>query len=709
MGQSYGCCTGCSACDLNRRHNCVGITCGGCTVIQAEDFHNTPLELQKSKVKPESWLDNYGCSRLPFGEAGGNLDSLGNLCASDTPGLEEALRTSRRPFGVKFPRHRLFAKHVQCELKDFYRLDEKIGSGTYGNVFQAFARPRAGWDDKAPSSSHTENGMLAPANCQVASGMAALEPGGEARCVAVKVFDLAVSISGDPGRAQRVRDSRQTSFEVETALMAHMDHPHIVRMYECFREKDTLYTVLELCRGGEVYEQIVKANSSGGLGEPVVRHLFRQMLAATAYLHFERIVHRDLKTENFLVLGGNVSPDQWVVKLCDFGTAVRLTNEHPRAMDRIGTLSYTAPEIYLDQGADVAADVWSLGVVLYILVTGANPFRQTSSGGNSAEATMYRILKGDFDQQRSAWTRCSESARELVHKLLVVDEFSRLPTHSVMLHPWLTPLLGGDCKRSDLSVAAQTTFELLRRFSRLDVLQQLAIIVCARLTPQEDILHRSLSMPWYDLFFSLDADRDGRLSLTEFAQGFESLLPSLQDLEAGGEPAGNRPGLLNTLGDLGTALDLDGSGAIEWAEWTALAVLDNVERLTASQEPFETAFRALDGASGDGIIKHEDLAALLSAKLPGSFSSDIALDLLRQWTLPMPGAGGRPAICSPCSNQQGTSSSEEIPTVERAWLRQALKDLRPSNDAVGRHGEASQTLGVPEREAHADASAATTP
>merc|ERR1719456_1533224 len=120
----------------------------------------------------------------------------------------------------------------------------------------------------------------------------------------------------------------------------------------------------------------------------MVRHIFYQMLSAIGYLHAKRIVHRDIKTENWLM----VSPLGSTVKLCDFGTAVQLTDTKARAMERVGTLSYTAPEIYSDKGATTMADMWSMGVILYLLVVGGSAFRHSTDA--SQKDTVRRIQAG---------------------------------------------------------------------------------------------------------------------------------------------------------------------------------------------------------------------------------------------------------------------------------------------------------------------------
>lgn len=315
-----------------------------------------------------------------------------------------------------------------------------------------------------------------------------------------------------------------------------------------------------------------------------------------------------------------VTPTGSMLKLCDFGTAFQLSDDKPRAMERIGTLSYTSPEIYSDKGATTLADCWSLGVVLYLLLVGANPFRHSSDA--TPKETVRRIQAGDFDRDREKWHKLSGPSQDLVCKLLRVEETERLTATSAMRHRWAE---GGkptaDSEGEEVAVLAPivpSLLHLLQRFAELDVLQQMLLAALARLVPEATHPGDSPSpIPWYRLFFFLDADMDGELVLSEAVAGLETLLLASE------APAVSRW----QLESFAAALDLDGSGTISWSEWSALARLsDGTSR--AFEDALPTLFRSLDAPSGDGLIQAGDLVALLS-------SEDHAGDIeaaLRRWT-----------------------------------------------------------------------------
>lgn len=492
-------------------------------------------------------------------------------------------------------RHLLFAPHHSYQFGKCYRRGKRIGSGTYGNVYEAVViEPGMGGSAVSLNASEKSEQIANP------------------RKVAVKVFEVAPSEEDAADRQKMFELSRRSSsFEVERAMLAHIEHPHVVKMHECFEEKGYMYIVLELCRGGELYERIAKkVTEQGGRGfdDRSARHLFRQMLYGVGHLHANRVVHRDIKTENFLLLAPEGEPEQDVLKLCDFGTAVRLTPTRPRSNGRVGTLSYMAPEVYANRGADVPADVWSLGVVLYLILVGANPFRNSQT--KTKAATARRIESGDFDQGRPAWRNLSEDARQLVKSLLVLEEERRLTCVEALRHTWVEkdsgPQSGGGKPmlpaRPDPKVLvshASTVLMLLTRFAALDFMQRVVLTVCAQSLSDRDLADRPKAVPWYQMFIHLDADSDGRLSFEELARGLNELL----------EMKVSHDQLVALIAEL----DTDDSSYIEWGEWLALGLIFSTTSGSRDEasHPLDTAFRLLDRLTGDKVIDGTDVLAVL--------------------------------------------------------------------------------------------------
>jgi serine/threonine protein kinase len=547
----------------------------------------------------------------------------------------------------------LLTAHKSLRFDDYYEVGAKAGEGSFGDVYQAWARP---WPSS--SSSSTPGGAERQQSASDAPR----------RQVAVKIFQLTKPGETATPRVRQQDAKKRASFEAERAMLASLEHPHIVRMYECFEEGSTYYIVLELCRGGELYKRLVQRiqdTGTGGFEEPLCRVFLRQMLFGLAYLHAKRVVHRDVKTENFLLVGEAGSPEEDVVKLCDFGTSALLSDQKPRSMDNIGTLSYTAPEVYANKGAAVAADAWSLGVVLYILLTGANPFRLPGHG--SRDEVVERIRTGTFETRRKVWQQVASAGQDLVRHLLMVDEHKRLTCVQALRHCWFadatrggytglsssldaalcsprevlghdpmaepfgggsfhasspsagsawspsrTPHAGSRSPREDglvhgppdagafgdarlevpspvahhLAEHGAAVAMLLLRLPRLAAAQRVALTACALAASEADL--GPAGDLWRELFLTLDADQDGRLSFEDVANGLRRLA------RAKAKPGGGASQVPDDrLEACIRALDLDQNGSIEWTEWFAVALLGSPGAFRRP-EPAGTAFRLLD-------------------------------------------------------------------------------------------------------------------
>jgi len=491
---------------------------------------------------------------------------------------------------------KLLAPHEQYRFSEFYRLEDRLGDGASAQVYQATAY-------------HVDAGSGLP--LAIGSGNAGgggnVGRGGP-RKVAVKVFSLDYARGSERTLTDREIKCQRDFFKAEWDMLAQVEHPHIIRMYESFKDSDKLYIVLELCQGGELIEYVKAASKRrgcAGLEETKSCHLFRQMLYAMSYLHTNRIVHRDIKLENFLIVGQPGGMGEEVLKLCDFGTAVRLSDQMPRAYGRIGTLSYTAPEVCADRGADLFADAWSLGVVLYILFTGAKPFR--SKLDESKEDTLHKIQSGHFNQARPAWKLASRAVRDAVQKLIIVEEKKRLRPADALEHPWM--LAGGsvnanvppprqqpqqahgDGKRASASrvklpAAAPRMLAQLTSCVRLDPLQRLVLRVCVHLISEADVMALTNWALWYTVFFALDADNDGRLDCSDLARGMLAAL-------------GNSSGMTTReMAENVRAMDLNENGYVEWPEWLAIALL-STGKVAFGDEHLCTALRLLGRPSSE--------------------------------------------------------------------------------------------------------------
>jgi calcium/calmodulin-dependent protein kinase I len=239
----------------------------------------------------------------------------------------------------------------------------------------------------------------------------------------------------------------------EVAILKEMEHSHIIRLYDFFTEPATYYLVMERMRGGELFDRIV---AKAYYNEKEARDTCKIVLEAVGYCHKNHVAHRDLKPENLLLLSED---DDSAVKIADFGFAKKVYT-HNSLKTQCGTPGYVAPEILEGTPYDERADMWSVGVILYILLGGYPPFIE------STQRDLFRkIRKGDYEFHEEYWGTVSTEAKELISSLLTVKCEDRLTAADAMENSWI---LGDDTKlaKRDLGVNLEKfrNFNAKRKF-----------------------------------------------------------------------------------------------------------------------------------------------------------------------------------------------------------------------------------------------------
>lgn len=220
------------------------------------------------------------------------------------------------------------------------------------------------------------------------------------------------------GKEQMIRD--------EIDIMRRCKHPNIVRMYEDYDSVRHIYLVMELIKGGDLFDAI---STSVKFTEAVTRTYVKDIAKALAYLHKRKIVHRDLKPENLLV---HKKPSgQVILKLADFGLAMVVKSP---IFTVCGTPTYVAPEILEETGYGLKVDMWAAGVITYIMLCGFPPFR---SAKKDQDELFDLIMEGDYEFLSPYWDNVSNEAKDLISKLLVVNHNERFSAEEVLLHPWV--------------------------------------------------------------------------------------------------------------------------------------------------------------------------------------------------------------------------------------------------------------------------------
>mmetsp|Transcript_62194 Transcript_62194/g.173763 ORF Transcript_62194/g.173763 Transcript_62194/m.173763 type:complete len:470 (-) Transcript_62194:137-1546(-) len=413
-------------------------------------------------------------------------------------------------------------------ITDFYNIDKnKLGEGSYGKVFLAEKKDT-----------------------------------GSVR--AVKAID--VSKIKDKGR-----------FQQEIDIQQHMDHPNIVKLYETFQDARRVYLVMELCTGGELFDRIVDEASrheGTAFGEKDAAKYMAQIMGAVRYFHSKNFVHRDIKPENFLLQSKEASAE---IKVIDFGLARKFEIGNPDATlmkTKAGTPYYVAPQVLIGNGYTEKCDIWSCGVICYILLCGSPPFY-----GDSDKDILKMVQRGQFDFPSADWGKSSKEVKDFITQMLTFDPVKRPSAEDLLAHPWLKSAQD-DTSKINISRDNDMVGNM-KKFRSASKLKKAAVTMIAQSLKDSEI--KALR----DTFIALDGNKDGTLTHKEILDGLKKHnIPMPEDFRQ----------ILNDL-------DTDGSGSIDYSEFIASSL--NTRTYIKKSNAWD-AFKMFD-ADNNGVITMEEL------------------------------------------------------------------------------------------------------
>jgi len=225
--------------------------------------------------------------------------------------------------------------------------------------------------------------------------------------------------------SKKLIDKKELSLlEREIDIMKKLQHPNIIQLMEVIDTPDTLFLVLEYVSGGELFDSIV---NKGSYSEIDAAKIVRQILEAIRYVHSNGIAHRDLKPENLLLSGEG---KEEFVKIADFGLSKDFGQE--QLQTSCGTPDYVAPEVLMGEPYDMSVDLWSIGVICYVLLCGFPPFY-----GETQKELFENIMSGTFDFPDPEWSDVSDAAKHFIQKILVVNPNERYTAEEALDDPWM--------------------------------------------------------------------------------------------------------------------------------------------------------------------------------------------------------------------------------------------------------------------------------
>nr|XP_043626550.1 calcium-dependent protein kinase 26-like [Erigeron canadensis] len=351
----------------------------------------------------------------------------------------------------------------------------------------------------------------------------------------------------------------------EIQIMHHLaGHKNIVTIKGAYEDLLYVHIVMELCNGGELFDRIIER---GQYSERKAAELTKIIVGVVEACHSLGVMHRDLKPENFLLINKD---DDFSLKAIDFGLSV-FFKPGQVFTDVVGSPYYVAPEVLLKHYGP-EADVWTAGVILYILLSGVPPFwAETQQGIFDA------VLKANIDFESDPWPLISDSGKDLIEKMLCSQPSSRLTAHQVLCHPWICENGVAPDRALDPAVLSR-----LKQFSAMNKLKKMALRVIAESLSEEEIAGLK------EMFKSMDTDNSGAITFDELKAGLKRFGSTLKDTE---------------IRDLMDAADVDNSGTIDYGEFVAATMhLNKLDR----EEHLVSAFRYFD-KDGSGYITVDEL------------------------------------------------------------------------------------------------------
>lgn len=383
---------------------------------------------------------------------------------------------------------------------------------------------------------------------------------------------------------QSVIDSGSVFEEVN--ILKNLDHPSLPRFYEFFEDETNFYMVMEFCKGGDLFDRIVELQR---FDENQASEIMSQLLSGVNYLHSKGILHRDLKPENILL----EEKPSLSLKIIDFDTAAFFGPELYK--DIQGTALYMAPEVVKGKYNE-KCDLWSCGMILYILLSGQPPF-------DGREDSIFKILKNvNIKTEGAHWESVSTEAKDLLHKLLEPDPNKRISAANACLHPWIMKH-SKKVSREDIKDVLST----VKTFKKTSKLKEAihTFIISKVLDPK---LYRKEGK----VFEMMDSNKDGTISKQELVRIMVSDSVTVEEAEVWAD-------------NIMEQVDSDLSGDINYTEFLRATVASNK---VFTKENLLQAFQVFD-QDGNGSIDVDELRKYL-ADDEAEITSEVLNEIMSQ-------------------------------------------------------------------------------
>ena len=335
----------------------------------------------------------------------------------------------------------------------------------------------------------------------------------------------------------------------EVNILSNLDHPNIVKYFGTFEDEYYIHIVMEYLKGHDL-NKIISLKNYTGFDEKNMCQIVQQLLKALAFIHSKNIIHRDIKPENILFSNKR---NYSTLKLIDFGLATFSKQDNKS----VGTPFYMSPEM-IEGKATQVSDMWSVGVIVYQMITGKLPFDIKE---NEDEDLYEKIKKEDYNKEYLEEVECSEEVKDFIDKTLQKDIKLRLTTHEGLNHPWIQKFC---VKNIDQNIVNDKTINIFLEFARKNSLQKEIYYFLAKVSNENDI---TISK---NFFNQLDVNNMGSLTFDEIKEGFVKNGIEIEE---------------NIWEEIFRGLDFHGVGKINYSEFLSAMVssknYEKEEKLTS--------------------------------------------------------------------------------------------------------------------------------
>ena len=323
----------------------------------------------------------------------------------------------------------------------------------------------------------------------------------------------------------------------EVDILSNMDHPNIVKYFGIFEDDYFIHIVMEYLKGHDL-SKIISLKNYTDFNESQMGQIIYQLLKALSFIHSKNIIHRDIKPENILF---SDKRNIFSLKLIDFGLATFQEQEKKT----VGTPMYMSPEM-VDGNGTYVSDIWSVGVVVYQMVTGKLPF---DSGENDENQVLYEhIKKEEYNKEKLNNVKCSDEVKDFIDKALQKDIKKRMTVEEALNHPWIKKF---NVNSLDPSLLNETTIQLFLDFSKKPALQKEIYYFLAKISNENDIAI------YKNIFNFFDMNNKGGLSKNDLKNGLEKNKIDIDE---------------DTLDIIFDGLDFHNNGKIYYSEFLAAMV-----------------------------------------------------------------------------------------------------------------------------------------